>query len=470
MKLSLITLSVSLLLSSAYASECAKPNEFSASAFNIISTSTGSRLMEYLQTHTVARKALNEDCEDMYQLSIRTRNESARSALESIGYGPKTAEELNLAYTYALRFSPIPVIKEFRDRGGRVSGDEIAIAAANNSYEVIEWLLGKKELTDNQFAQAVLHNKIEVIDRLIRRGGNVSGENVLAYALYRSDKAVLELLIRAGTDVNVKIYDLYPTLQVIAASGSVEIFELFRNAGASMDVDLFPAAIKSGSVKMMKHLVSLGLSLDYADENGANLFHLSVKAGKTEIAEYLLTEGLAVNSTDSEGKNAFAYVTDLKVANWLSSKGCDINGRNIYNETNLMTAAKNQSAPQVELLLKAGANVNLLNSDGDAAIHLAFKPTKTFVRPEVVTALINGGTGVNMKNKAGYSPLLLAAAYADVWSGTEERKNTMIVFLMKKGADKTATVKVNGKKMNAYALYVNSVRYTNSIEVVSLLK
>ncbi|CAI8021052.1 Putative ankyrin repeat protein MM_0045 [Geodia barretti] len=60
----------------------------------------------------------------------------------------------------------------------------------------------------------------------------------------------------------------------------------------------------------------------------------------------------------------------------------------------------------VSLLVKAGANTDLQNKDGDSALMMAAREGRT----EVVSLLLEAGANTDLQNKDGYSALMIAAS------------------------------------------------------------
>lgn len=113
------------------------------------------------------------------------------------------------------------------------------------------------------------------------------------------------------------------------------------------------------------------------------LFIVSVAYGKVNIYEAVAKGDTAV------------------VLQYLSS-GKDIDAPdNINNNTPLMIAVLYDRYDVADILIKHGADMNILNKEGSTALHMA----AFFCRKEIVQLLVNGGADKSIKNKAGATPI-----------------------------------------------------------------
>lgn len=87
--------------------------------------------------------------------------------------------------------------------------------------------------------------------------------------------------------------------------------------------------------------------------------------------------------------------------------GIDINYRMGHSRrTMLHTACRDGDIKKVEFLIKKGANVNLRDSHGDTALHLAIQPVSKFHPLDIVELLLHQrDCKVNILNKHGHTPL-----------------------------------------------------------------
>lgn len=97
------------------------------------------------------------------------------------------------------------------------------------------------------------------------------------------------------------------------------------------------------------------------------------------------------------------------LCNWLNSHGfgCeDINQRGFNGETPLMTAARSGQLEYLIELINRGADLELLNNDGNSAVWLACYSNNIYA----LLALIEAGANINVQNVNGASALIYSAS------------------------------------------------------------
>ena len=134
----------------------------------------------------------------------------------------------------------------------------------------------------------------------------------------------------------------------------------------------------------------------------------AARRGDSAEVERLLALGVGVNSTDGEGCSALmaasggdqpAVVSQLLEAG--AARAVDL--VNMHGETALLLAARGGSAGATELLLKAGAKVNMIDHDGQTATLNAAR----MGHAAVVSQLVDSGAELNPE--IGEMPLHAAA-------------------------------------------------------------
>jgi ankyrin repeat protein len=219
---------------------------------------------------------------------------------------------------------------------------------------------------------------------LIERGANVNatnklGESALWQAVSRRREAVVEVLLRAGADVN----------------------EADNNGAAP----LVPAA-RAGfwSIVMMLARSNRLANIDALIDDGKTALWLAVKSGSDEVVEALVKAGANVNIADKYGVVPLSVAANATIAKMLIEEGADVNAVNKRGESALLLAARNGRDDVVEVLLQAGADVNKADSGGYSPLSVAANAT-------IATMIIERGVDVNAVNQSGQSALMLATMF-----------------------------------------------------------
>jgi len=115
----------------------------------------------------------------------------------------------------------------------------------------------------------------------------------------------VKLHIAAGTDLNIN-YGGSNALYEAVLEGRNEIVELLIEAGANVnlkhgiygDTPLYPAAIK-GRKKICELLIAKGADVNAKRDNGRNPLHIAAFWGHTEVVKLLIAKGANINEKDN---------------------------------------------------------------------------------------------------------------------------------------------------------------------------
>ncbi len=152
-----------------------------------------------------------------------------------------------------------------------------------------------------------------------------------------------------------------------------------------------------------------------AELQGNNMVPPLIRAssdGDLAAVERLIRQGANVNVVDNRGITALHYAVnchniDIRIVRALIAAGADIDARTPNNGTPLMNAVSMPyGKPEIALeLLRAGANVNVTDSEGETALWLATTDSSV----SIVKALLDAGADPNVRGPGGNTPLQMAA-------------------------------------------------------------
>jgi len=111
-----------------------------------------------------------------------------------------------------------------------------------------------------------------------------------------------------------------------------------------------------------------------------------------------------INGICSGGMAPLHCAVSKKMAEYLISKGADVNLRAFTKNTPLHCAAANGYVEVAKVLLKNGASPSAIGMTGQSPLHLAAKKGSV----EMIKLLVSNGAAINQKDDHGHTPLDVA--------------------------------------------------------------
>ena len=288
---------------------------------------------------------------------------------------------------------------------GHVAAAQQIAAAKEFQYYALTPLQAAAQAGNVQAVSALLAARARVHET-----GVSSNRTPLALAAAGGYGEVVELLLRAGADVNrpAKEFDEKP-LHCAAAGGHVGVVQRLIAAGVDflgrvenhpwayyhgLPVSPLAAAGAGGYVEVVKVLLEAGMSLVIRDTDTeeallqgrspradycGTLLHCAVKHRKFDVLQVLLDAGADVDLVDRVGNTA------LHRAALGEGKG---------------------SLDAVKLLLAAGADVNAVGLGQSTPLHVAVRSGN----PAIVRALLEAEADVTLVDSSGRSSLAVAVS------------------------------------------------------------
>lgn len=244
-------------------------------------------------------------------------------------------------------------------------------------------------------------------------------------------------------------------------------------------------AVKKGSIQDVKQSLENGADPDYLGWESYHPLTLSINQNKIEIAELLLENGADINIQGDYGTPLHALCnldvekTGLNLLR-LSKNDINPNALDQQEDTPLHYAARNNHFHLVRKLVKAGANVNAIDTPWqdtpifNAAYEGNFKIVKylfkhgaelDYIRvdgnsllmnaissptaaPELIHFLLREGSDIDQINDAQEKAIHIACKkeYSDEYPSAEEGKELIIFFLLMYGADPNIASDINGNR------------------------
>merc|ERR1740128_428544 len=231
----------------------------------------------------------------------------------------------------------------------------LMLAAKNGHHQAVSILLehGANLNAKNIFKQNALCIAVEnchgpVVSVLLANGAD---PNVLIQAAKHCQPQIISQLLENGADPNM-ISDFYTPLMMAAEKGNIQACLILLENGADVNVVTY---------------------IDYIPER-RNALILAGKNGNLDIFEFLLDNGADMSSLNNveDGYTPMIFaiksyfkdnMTAINLIHILLDHGADINLRNEYGRTALMSLALYDGKENIlAALLDNGADVNLQNN------------------------------------------------------------------------------------------------------------
>ncbi|ANW97077.1 hypothetical protein AXE80_12620 [Wenyingzhuangia fucanilytica] len=274
------------------------------------------------------------------------------------------------------------------------------------------------------------------------------GNNILFYAAKKGNINLIKKYIAQGFDYK-KINTNGENLVLFASHGGrgysnpLEVYEYFN----TLDLDftltnkegqnaLHNIASSTKDIAIIDFFINKGVDVNQKDNKGNTAFLNAAKGNNLLVLQKLAPLTKDINQQNKEGYAAITYATqriNLEVFELLKSKGANVNvvdadGNNLFYH--LFNAYGRRTAKDFEPFVNAltAAGVSFKNaSKNESPLHIAIAKGED----KLIKKALELGADINQKNSDGLTPLHLAAMKA-----TDVK---LLHFLIGKGADKTIT-------------------------------
>lgn len=171
-------------------------------------------------------------------------------------------------------------------------------------------------------------------------------------------------------------------------------------------------AAQKGFTRLVNILVNHGADVNHKNGSGKDSLMLACFAGHLDVVKYLRKFGASWESRDKGGSTAMHWAADgghLNVINYMLHDGCKVDVKdNISLWTPLMrVSAVTGNADVASLLVKAGADVNMRDKDGKTPLMVAVLNN----HEKLVQLLSEKGADHQVKNEYGAGVLDMAKAF-----------------------------------------------------------
>ncbi|KAK0391494.1 hypothetical protein NLU13_0995 [Sarocladium strictum] len=321
----------------------------------------------------------------------------------------------------AIRADQGPAAELLLNVGADVTGSgwskmpPLFFAASLGSLNVARAILQKGARVDQRntsgqpyFVDVVAGGNLVGINFLMENGANpdcssISGRPVIVLAAKKNNLALVKMLIDFGAKVNVTDMTGGSLLSVAATKGDPAMVDLLLEHGADPN----------------------GRTV-----NGTAVMIEAIQKGKADLAIKLLQAGADPNAWDLTGQaaiipalkdNRASAEKKLELVRTLLQAGADVHATTLGGSIPcIWLAVESGSLEMTELLLRHGANPSAMRQDVTLLMHAVEKDETALAK-----LLIKSGADVNLADKKGRTPLLVALTKQNL---------DMVTLLVAKGA------------------------------------
>ncbi|XP_044780223.1 ankyrin repeat domain-containing protein 6 isoform X8 [Bubalus kerabau] len=168
-------------------------------------------------------------------------------------------------------------------------------------------------------------------------------------------------------------------------------------------------AANKGHLSVVQILLKAGCDLDVQDDGDQTALHRATVVGNTEVVAALIQEGCALDRQDKDGNTALheaSWHGFSQSAKLLVKAGANVLAKNKAGNTALHLACQNSHAQSTRVLLLGGSRADLKNNAGDTCLHVAAR----YNHLSIIKLLLSAFCSVHEKNQAGDTALHIAAA------------------------------------------------------------
>lgn len=311
------------------------------------------------------------------------------------------------AIHYAVREGEIECLKILIKNGADVNAKifywdwtPLHLAAIRESTTILEILLKQKpslNALDNEkktpLAWAFKKNNYESVEMLLRAGSDVNfkfsdypEETLLHRACRNSDVKMVELLLKYGANVDAKNASGETPLYLAAEAGNLEMVELLLKYKANtcipnktiLTTPLMEAA-RNGHIEVVKSLLTSDVkSIDAQNHNGCTALHIALRCGHLDIFRLLLEHKPSLHIVDNESstllmhaiRNKQEEIVELLLRDPVAANSIDAKNN---RASSALTIAVMTGLPRIaKMLMDANANVDISSLRNNAVFETNF--------------------------------------------------------------------------------------------------
>ncbi|XP_067686318.1 ankyrin homolog isoform X2 [Haliotis asinina] len=255
-------------------------------------------------------------------------------------------------------------------------------------------------------------------------------EDTIFKAVRLNDVNKISLMLRHGTDVNmvhtgeacmVKSPSLFRNIQmkrycllhVAVLHSDMETITALCSHGADTNIkdgnNRTPIFLATAAARLdvVKFLIGKGVDLNSQTSSKRSALIEAVCLNRLNLVDALIGAGADLELEDIKGTTALGHAmmeprVSVKIVNRLVEAGCNVNKKTQKGATPLMFAVSLKKLDKIKALIKAGADVNAVDSANNTAFHLATNDGQSV---NIAKFLLHNGAHPDLKDRFGKTPL-----------------------------------------------------------------
>ncbi|KAJ5077570.1 pote ankyrin domain [Anaeramoeba ignava] len=263
----------------------------------------------------------------------------------------------------------------------------LTLAQMNKHHEVCTLLIEKG--ARSAIHEYVKHGNVQKVKKLFKKRSEIEdfdsdGNKPIHLATIHNRFEITQILISQGADLDSINGNKYTPLHISIINGNYSIATLLITNGASLTKEdgdgnsALHLSVIHNQMEITRAIAATNFDMNTKNREGTTALNMAAQQDNFEIFQILLDFGGNPNITDQDLKTPLHEAVERSHLGFLqnlfgSGLVLDIDARDDIGRTPLMYAIEVNKPKIVNLLIHNGADINLLDKDGNGALHYAIR-------------------------------------------------------------------------------------------------